>query len=127
MKILRIALALFFAFAGLNHFVSPAPYLAIVPPVLPWPLALVYLSGAAEIAGALGVLLTTTRKFAALGLIVLLIAVFPANIYAAFHGMQVGGRAIAPWLLWARLPLQAVLIAWVYFACWREPRVPRLK
>lgn len=124
MKILRIALALFFAVGGLNHFVSPASYLAIIPPVLPWPLALVYLSGAAEIAGGLGVLWPNTRKIAALGLIVLLIAVFPANIYAALHGMQIGGRAIPPWLLWARLPLQALLIAWVYFACCREPRVP---
>jgi len=127
LKISRVALALFFAIAGANHFIAPEPYLAIMPPSLPWPNALVYFSGAAEIAGALGVLLTTTRKFAALGLMMLLIAVFPANIYAAFHGMGIGGRAIPPWLLWARLPLQAVLIAWVYFACWREPRVSRLK
>ncbi len=95
-----------------------------MPPVLPWPLALVYLSGAAEIAGGLGVLWPQTRKIAALGLIVLLIAVFPANIYAALHGMQIGGRVIPPWLLWARLPLQALLIAWVYFACGREPNFP---
>ncbi len=123
----RLFLAALFVAGGVGHFLSPDKYLAIMPPFLPRPAALVFISGAAEIAGALGVLLTTTRKFAALGLMMLLIAVFPANIYAAFHGMGIGGRAIPPWLLWARLPLQAVLIAWVYFACWREPRVPRLK
>ncbi len=115
----RVALALFFAFAGLNHFVSPKPYLAIMPPILPWPLALVYLSGAAEIAGAAGILFRGTRKLAAVGLITLLLAVFPANIYAATHGMQMGDYAVPSWLRWARLPLQVVLIIWVYIACWK--------
>ncbi|MBA2743414.1 MAG: DoxX family membrane protein [Chthoniobacterales bacterium] len=125
MKISRVALALFFIVAGVNHFVSPAPYLAIMPPVFPWPLAWVYLSGAAEIAGGVGVLFPTTRTIAALGLIVLLIAVFPANIYAAVHGMRISGHAIPPSLLWLRLPFQAVLIAWVYFAGWKERRLLR--
>ena len=72
-------LGLLFAAAGVMHCVSPEPYVAIVPPYLPWPLALVYLSGAAEV--ALGVLLLVPRfqNLAAWGLIALLIAVFPAN------------------------------------------------
>ncbi len=90
-----------------------------MPPVFPWPLPLVYLSGAAEIAGGLGVLWPKTRKIAALGLITLLLAVFPANIYAAMHGMQIGDYAVPSWLRWARLPLQVVLIIWVYIACWK--------
>jgi len=119
----RWTLALLFIAAGANHFLSPAPYLAIMPGSLPWPEALVYLSGAAEIAGGIGLLLSRTRRIAAIGLIVLLIAVFPANIHAARHGMEIGGREVVPWMLWARLPLQAVLIAWVYFAgFWSPPR-----
>jgi uncharacterized membrane protein len=122
LKVSRVALALFFAVAGVNHFVSPKPYLAIMPPALPWQLALVYVSGAAEIAGGIAALFRRTRKVAAVGLIALLIAVFPANIYAALHGMDFRGAAVPAWLLWARLPLQALLIAWVYIACWKEPK-----
>ena len=121
----RVLIAALFVVAGVNHFVSPRPYLAIVPPLLPWPLALVYISGAAEVAGAIGILWQRTRRLAALGLIVLLIAVFPANIYAAMHGMQISGSVVPPWGLWARLPLQPLLIAWVYFACWKERKLPR--
>lgn len=89
------------------------------------PKALIYISGAAEITGAAGILLRATRKLAAAGLIILLVAVFPANIYAARHGMLIADHALPAWLLWARLPLQAVLIMWVYIACWKECGVRR--
>ncbi|MDQ6860621.1 MAG: DoxX family protein [Verrucomicrobiota bacterium] len=118
-------MAALFVGAGANHLLNPAPYLAIMPPLLPAPAALVFISGIAEIAGGLGLLLRPVRKAAAVGLILLLIAVFPANIYAAMHGMQMGGRAIPAWLLWARLPLQLLLIAWVYFAGWKRRQAPR--
>ena len=125
MTLSRIALAVFFIVAGVMHFVSPLAYTAIVPPWLPSPLALVYISGVAEIAGGLGVLSTRTRRIAALGLIALLVAVFPANIYGALHGMEFRGQPVPQWLLWARLPLQALLIAWVYFSCWKDPNASR--
>jgi len=125
LRISRAALALFFVAAGITHFVSPGAYLAIVPPSLPWPGALVYLSGVAEIAGGIGVLIPRTRRAAALGLMLLLVAVFPANVYAALHGMQLAGRAVPSWILWARLPLQGLLIAWVYFASWKDAERPR--
>ena len=125
MIILRVGLALLFIAAGANHFISPAPYLAIMPPWLPWPEALVSISGIAEILGGLGLLFARTRKLAALGLIALLIAVFPANVYAALNGMNVGDSQIPAWLLWLRLPLQAALIAWVYFVGWKERASPR--
>ena len=114
--ILRVALAVFFMAAGLNHFRQPDPYLAIMPPALPWPLTLVYLSGVAEIAGGIGVLIPRFRRAAAWGLIALLVAVFPANIYGAIHGMTLNGKPVPEWLLWARLPLQALFVAWVYAA-----------
>ena len=106
-------LGLLFAAAGVMHFASPEPYVAIVPPYLPWPLALVYLSGAAEV--ALGVLLLVPRfqNLAAWGLIALLIAVFPANLHMALNPEHF--PTIPPVALWVRLPLQAVLIAWAYW------------
>jgi uncharacterized membrane protein len=96
-----------------------------VPPQLPSPAALVAITGAAEIAGGLGLLWQPTRRLAAAGLIALLLAVFPANIYAAVTGMEISGRAVPQWLLWLRLPLQPVLIGWVYLACWKHRKHPR--
>jgi uncharacterized membrane protein len=107
-------LALLFVGAGVLHFVAPAPYLRIMPPYLPTPLLLVYISGAAEIAGGIGLLLPATRRLAGWGLLALLVAVFPANVYMLqAHGT---GMAVPLWALWLRLPLQLVLMAWVGWA-----------
>ncbi|HVE16368.1 MAG TPA: DoxX family membrane protein [Chthoniobacterales bacterium] len=114
---LRIALAVFFIAAGVNHFRVPEMYLGIMPPMLPWPRELVWISGVAEIAGGIGVLIPALRRAAAWGLIALLVAVFPANIYAALHGMVINGHDVPAWTLWARLPLQFVFIGWVAAAC----------
>jgi len=108
-------LALFFMAAGLNHFLHPVPYLAMVPPSLPWPRALNTISGAAEIMGGVGILLPQVRLLSAWGLIALLVAVFPANVNVALHGWK--GENIAPWILWVRLPFQPLIIALVYWAC----------
>ncbi|MDE0882554.1 MAG: hypothetical protein OSB21_08175 [Myxococcota bacterium] len=107
--ILRSFIGLFFVAVGVAHFVDPAPFLMIVPPFLPWPLALVLISGFFEIAGGLGLFLKATRRFAAWGLVALLIAVFPANIYMAVSEVYIEGMSRQPWLLWARLPLQFLL------------------
>jgi uncharacterized membrane protein len=115
----RVALALFFIVAGTAHFISPAPYLAIVPYYFPWPAAMVALSGVAEILGGLGVCFRATRRAAGWGLIALLIAVFPANIYALSTGIVIGGHALPSWILWARLPFQLLFVAWVYRVCLR--------
>lgn len=73
------------------------------------------ISGAAEIAGGIGVLIPRTRRAAGIGLILLLIAVFPANIYIALNGWP--GMDIPRWALFARLPFQLFFIAWVAFSC----------
>jgi uncharacterized membrane protein len=100
-------LAALFVGAGLLHFVHPAPYLRIMPPALPAPRLLVALSGAAEVAGGLGLLLPATRRAAAWGLVALLLAVFPANVYM----LQMHEVLHLPaWALWARLPLQPLLM-----------------
>jgi uncharacterized membrane protein len=111
----RLALAIFFATAGVLHFVRPEFYLQIMPPYLPWPLALVYLSGACEVLGGCGIVPVATRRFAGFGLIALLVAVFPANVQMAIDPQSVAGWNIPVWILWLRLPLQGVLIAWVYW------------
>jgi uncharacterized membrane protein len=108
-------MALFFFVAGLNHFLNPAPYLSMMPPSLPYPQALNIISGAAEMAGGVGMLLPAMRSIAGWGLLALLVAVFPANLNVALHGWK--GENIAPWLLWARLPFQPLLMALVYWVC----------
>src|SRR5262245_25530972 len=97
------------------HFFRPDSYVRVMPPYIPWHLALVYVTGAAEIAGGLGLLLPLHRRAAAWGLIALLVAVFPANNYMATDPAQAGADAIPRALLWARLPLQPLLIWWVFW------------
>jgi uncharacterized membrane protein len=113
MSALKWLLGLFFVVAGVAHFLRPGVYTRIVPPYLPWPRELVYLSGVCEVALGILVLIPRFTAPAAWGLIALLVAVFPANIYMA----QTPGLfpRISPVLLWLRLPLQAVLIGWAYW------------
>jgi uncharacterized membrane protein len=107
----RYTLALLFVGAGVMHFLRPATYLAIMPPVLPAPLALVYVSGIFEILGGLGLLPARTRRLAGWGLLALLVAVFPANVYMALVHEQLH---IPGWVAWGRLPLQLPLLWWVW-------------
>jgi uncharacterized membrane protein len=114
----RIGLVLvtvFFVFAGISHFTNEAFFVRIVPPWLPAPLLLVQISGIAEIAGGLGVLIPRVRQLAAFGLLVLLAAVYPANVYMALNPEQFADLA-TPAQLYARLPLQFVAAAWVWWA-----------
>lgn len=113
---LLYVLATGFIVAGVLHFVVPDLYVQIVPPFFPAPLALVYLSGLAEIAVGIGLLIPKTRRHAAWATVALLIAIFPANIYMATHGVVIegmpGGGDPSELVRWGRLPLQAVLICW---------------
>jgi uncharacterized membrane protein len=107
--------ALFFILAGANHFAKPRFYRSIVPSSFPSPAVLVVVSGIAEMAGGAGLLMDPLRRAAGWGLVALLIAVFPANIYMALHPDRVPDFHVAQWLLWLRLPLQGVLILWVWY------------
>ena len=102
-----------FVLAGANHFVNPDFYMRMMPPFLPAPLFLIRLSGVFQI--ALGVLLLVPRfsRPAAYGLIALLIAVFPANIYMATNPHLFA--EFSPAALYARLPFQILLIAWAFW------------
>lgn len=107
------AVAIFFSGAGVLHLATPETYEQIMPPQIPAHHELVILSGVAEIAGGVLFLIPKTRMFAALYLIALLLAVFPSNIYMAsqekFRDMVPGGK----YALYARLPLQFVMIWWL--------------
>jgi uncharacterized membrane protein len=109
-----VLLAVLMVAAGVMHFLAPAVYVRIVPRWLPAPRALVLVSGVFEILGGIGLLVPETRSAAAWGLIALFIAVFPANVNMAVNRIGFGRKPGPAWLWWARLPLQAVLIAWAY-------------
>jgi uncharacterized membrane protein len=109
-------LGLVFIGAGLNHFLMPRPYRQIVPPGFGDPATLVTVSGVAEVLGGVGVLLPPTRRLAGLGLIALLAAVFPANLQMARTPERFS--RIPRWALYARLPLQPLMM----WSVWRITR-----
>jgi uncharacterized membrane protein len=112
--------AVFYVIAGSMHFVSPDLYIRVIPPLLPWRNQLVATSGFFEILGGLGLLFLPSRRMAAWGLVALLVAVFPANLYVATNPAETGTTSISPLLRWGRLPLQAPLIWWVLWCTKRR-------
>ncbi len=115
-RVLRALLALAMVAIGVAHFASPEPFVQIMPSALPAPLFLVYLSGAFEIALGLLLLPQRSRRWASFGLIALYVAVFPANINMAVNEIQLDPASPMPvWVMWARLPLQLVLVALAYW------------
>lgn len=107
----RLALGfvfLWFAIGGVCHFLFPSAFVSVVPPSIPYPLAMVYISGMLELLGAAGLIFRRTRRYAGWGLALLTIAVTPANVYMWQHPERF--PAVSEWLLLLRLPLQAALI-----------------
>ncbi len=113
-RISLFAVAAIFLAAGVGHFTHAKFFVDIMPPYLPWHLELVYLSGVFEILGGLGLLLGRTRPLAAIGLVALLFAVYPANVHMAMNPERFPD--VAPAALYARLPMQFVLMAWLWWA-----------
>lgn len=114
---LRVVLALAMVSVGALHFITPDPFVRIVPAWLPAPLALVYVSGFFEILGGLGLLVPRARRAAAIGLCALYVAVFPANVNMAVNQIAIDpAKPIPPAALWLRLPFQALFIAWAWWA-----------
>jgi Predicted membrane protein len=102
------------------HFVVPGRYMGIMPPWIPLPLAMVYVSGVAEMLGGLGLLVPMVRRAAGIGLILLLIAVFPANVQMLANAVRGQASTLYITLLFLRLPLQPLLIVWVWRASQRR-------
>ena len=105
-------LSVFFVYFGIDHFINPDFYLSIMPPAFPLHAEAVYISGFFEILGGICVLIPSLRKLAGCGLIALLIAVYPANIYMAITPEAFPDISIG--LLYFRLPLQFLFIYWAY-------------
>ena len=107
-----VAMGASFVITGVMHFSNPDRFLPMMPPWLPWHMGLIYLSGALEIVGGSTLAVRGTRRAAALGLVALLLAIFPANIHVALSGVSVDGLPQASWYYWVRLPFQFVFIGW---------------
>jgi uncharacterized membrane protein len=109
---LRWVLAFVMMGMGTLHFAVPGPFVRIIPSGWPAPLTLVLVSGVFEALGGVGLLVPRARRAASYGLVLLYLAVFPANVNMALHPEISAPYGIPVWSLWARLPLQAVFIAW---------------
>lgn len=125
-EILRVILSVSLIIVGITHFFRPEQYARIVPPLFP-PFASVYISGLFEIIGGIGLMIPLLNVAAAWGLIALFIAVFPANIYMALHNIKLEGIPQNQLLYWARLPFQAVLIAWAWWYTKNPENQPEAK
>jgi uncharacterized membrane protein len=117
------ALSVFFVVAGANHFLNPDFYLAMMPPWLPLHREAVWVSGVLEIVGGIAVLVPRTRAMAGWGLIALLVAIFPANLHMALNPERYPDFSSTA--LWARLPVQALFVAWAWWAT-RADRTTRV-
>lgn len=115
-----VAQSLLYVAGGINHFWHSRPYVGIMPPHYSHPLELVQASGIAEILGGIGLLIPATRRVSAWGIIAMLLVYYDVHIYMVQHPEQFA--PIPPWALWARLPLQLVLMYWAYIYTRPEPR-----
>lgn len=115
----RVGLSLFFAFTGLGHFVRTEELAAMLPPSVPYRAGLIYVTGVFELLGAAGVWVPHLRRLTGICLIVMLLCVLPANVYAALNRVAFGGHGAGPVYLLIRVPFQLFVAWWVYYAAVR--------
>ena len=120
-RVVLFAVAAFFTFAGVGHFTNTEFFVAIVPPYLPGPYELVYISGVFEILGGVGVLIPATRRLAGFGLLALLVAVYPANIHMMMHPELFPD--VSPTGLYVRMPFQFLFAAAIWWSTISSPKV----
>lgn len=119
-------ITLLFLFTGVGHFLAAERMSRLIPAAFPVRLLLIHASGVVEIALALTVLIPRLRRAAAWALIVLLVALLPFNVIGAIERVPFGGHAWGPVYLLIRVPLQVIIIAWVWwFGCRPDRRDPR--
>lgn len=116
-KFSSIGLGIAFIFFSIGHFVKTQGMVEMLPPWVPFRLALVYLTGLLELVIGLALFIPGYRTLAAKLAIVVFIVFFPANIYAALNSIGLGGHQWGPIYLWIRAPLQLILIFWAYHLC----------
>jgi uncharacterized membrane protein len=120
-RVLLWVMALAYILAGFNHLLNPAFYVAIVPPGLPEPEWLNLISGVAEIVLGVYVLEPRTRVLAAWGIVALLVAIFPANVYVAQVNLGAEGPGSGAGVAnWVRLPFQGLFVAWAWWYTWPD-------
>ena len=116
----RVGLAVMIMFTGVSHFTSLGRDMAsMIPPPLTGAMWVIYLTGVLELAGAVGLLVPAARRAAGICLIVLIAAMFPANVYAAMQGVTLGGQPATA--LWLRTPMQ---LFWLWALWWSSVRRP---
>ena len=120
MRVGRFMMGTLYVVAGVAHFVLTRFYTNIMPDYLPLHRELVLVSGAAEIAGGVGVMMRPTHRSAAWGIVLLLIAVMPANVWMVQHPERYPDVPL--WAMWLRLPLQLPLIWWAWRYTRPEPK-----
>jgi uncharacterized membrane protein len=113
---MRWGLALALIAAGIDHLLSPARYLAMIPGFVPFPTETVLLTGVCELAGATGLLVRRLRLLAGIMLAIYFVCVFPANIKNAIDGLSVEGLPTARWYYWVRLLFQPLVVWWALYA-----------
>ncbi len=124
---MRYVMAAFYFAAGVAHLVTPGGFLAIIPPWVPFPEAVIAFTGVCELAGAVGLVTKRLRWWAGVMLAAYAVCVFPANIRHAVEGIAIGGTKLGPWYHIPRLLFQPVLVWWALFAGgvtdwpWRSP------
>jgi uncharacterized membrane protein len=123
----RVGLTLFFLFTALGHFIRTEEMAEMVPPPIPYRSGLIYLTGVFELLGAVGVWVPRLMRLTGLCLILMLIAILPANIYSAVQRVDFGGHGAGPAYLLVRVPFQLFVIWWTYFATEQKwlPRHPK--
>ncbi|MDQ3174541.1 MAG: DoxX family protein [Acidobacteriota bacterium] len=112
----RVGLSLFFLFTSVGHFIRTEDMAAMLPPAIPSRVELIYLTGALELLGALGVWIPGLMRLTGVCLILMLVGILPANIFSAINHVEFGGHAAGPVYLLIRVPFQLFLICWTYFA-----------
>ena len=113
--VFQFVLAVAMLVVGALHFTSPEPFVRIVPAYLPYPGSLVYISGFVEVLAGAGLLVPQLSQAAAWVLVVLYIAVFPANLNQALNNIAIAGLPHDPPLIWLRLPFQVFLVTWAWW------------
>ncbi len=113
--ILRWVLSAFYVVAGILHLTAPAGFVRIVPQIVPWPVAVVMVTGVLEIAGAIGLMVPKLRRAAGIGLAAYAVCVFPANINHAFNMISVAGLPNSWWYHAPRLAFQPILVWWAFY------------
>lgn len=116
----RISLALVFVFTGLGHFIQTEPMAQMLPARVPMRVAIIYITGVIELAAAIGLLAPRLYRLTGICLIMFLILVLPANIYAAINRVEMGGHSAGTVYLLIRVPLQLILIGWTYWFAVRK-------